>query len=1666
MTFRLGANDGNSMSGQTSSWFEVRFLNQPYTTAASTSGNANVMTYPGGNTAGTKINQFSINNGSSPVKIELWYNSSGLTMNYTSPATGGTVGLLNNTFVMYAGNVLVTPSATGSTMATAVTTSTGVPATSIGKIGFVTGTSQPSDFIIDGIYAADSAPSGMSIDSPSTVTAQAGYPFSYQIRTSGGAATSYGASDLPSYLSLNTTTGVISGTVPIGTVAGISPISLSAIGATTAYGSLTLTIVEAPPAVPSITSPLTASGFLTRAFTYQITTSTTTPPSTPASYAITGEVLLPAGLALNPTTGAITGTPNGSAGVTVVTYTATNARGTSADQTLTITIDPAPAFTWNNTSTVWNNANSWTNNAVPLNSATTDIATFGNLGSSATSVDVGSGRSIGGIVFNSGAYAYTWTGTEITVGGTYGITNNSTAIQTFSNKILNTGANPTWTSVLGGAMVFSGGIDLGTTAVSRTVTFAGAGNVTVSGVIANGGTATAGAVTVTGAGTKTFSGTNTYGGLTTVSDGTLILSGSNSSTGYTLSGFANDIFPVLKVSASNALSTSATLTGSTSGSKVGTVEFATSGNYTLNQYAGNNMNFSNSSGSVTTLTFTNATNMISPGGSGRTLANKSADLTITFNGEVDITGNATDSCTISAVGPVVISNRVFNSNTNYTRSLEKLETGNLTMHGVNSYNGTTTVSRGTLSIPLGGSLAGCGATLVQGGTSAANPASLNLAGAAGVVQVGQNGFVRGYTSGSTTTLGTITSLQVQGAGAVEVAVALDNTWTTGGTIDFAAGSKVSVTGTPVTGNIYTLMTANAAITGTTPTLVGATGWRLSVTGNSLYLEEAGIITIGSGVIETYSTANQITGSSPMTKRGAGTLILSAANDYTGGTILEAGTLQIENSSALGTGAVTFKSGTLKSTVDLDLARLNPNTSTVGTGNQLYQDTYGALALLKYTGNTTRIDGAVTLDVASLTTMTMLTLAGNSSADSLVTKIGAGTVKLMGGSTKLDSAGMVLNGNASSVLGGWRIQGGVVWFNPSSNNGAGNGPITLAGGNAKFSKLQNSNGTYTGYEVPSDLMVESDGVIQYDPSPLTLLGQNSLGFNNLNIGAKTLEVATATASTVVGQGLPRVNFKSGILTGAATFKNPANLDLGLQGISGTGGLTKTGEGTLYLSEQPNRAAAFAVLNGTVVPTTVESINVEYAGSGYTVAPEVTLEGGGGTGASATATIDSKGRVSSIAVTDAGSGYTSLPRVVISAPPTVATVNSYTGATAVEQGKLNLSGSYASSLTVKSGAALQLNWLAAAEARCSIDQISSGSGYSSSAETAYVKGLYLTKSVGGYTPGATLTLTIDAPRKTDGMTLVPGGEAATATATVNSAGVISALNIVTGGKGYAIPPKVTIPAPTVATVVATTTGSITFEPGAVLSLNIASPTSASYTLFTADDGITGTPELETPISGYTLTKSSDGKSLILDLIDTTKPLITLIGASSVNVDFGASYTDLGATVDDNKDATRSLNGVGSVNTSVPGTYTITFNAIDAAGNVADTVTRTVVVGAAPVTDGYALYISNNSLPAGTAFDAKVNGVTVGLAYAFGSSNGSPRSNGVTAVPVMSGNQLTYTFDVKDDSALTVTYQTSSDLVTWSAAQEVSAGSGSSPSGFLKKQAQATGLGKLFIRINVTR
>lgn len=79
------------------------------------------------------------------------------------------------------------------------------------------------------------------------------------------------------------------------------------------------------------------------------------------------------------------------------------------------------------------------------------------------------------------------------------------------------------------------------------------------------------------------------------------------------------------------------------------------------------------------------------------------------------------------------------------------------------------------------------------------------------------------------------------------------------------------------------------------------------------------------------------------------------------------------------------------------------------------------------------------------------------------------------------------------------------------------------------------------------------------------------------------------------------------------------------------------------------------------------------------------------------------------------------------------------------------------------------------------------------------------------------------------------------------------------------------------------------------------------------------------------------------DFTAPIITISGSSTVNHEQGTTYTDAGATASDNIDGdlTASISTTNNVNSSVAGTYTVTYNVSDAAGNTAITVTRTVIV-----------------------------------------------------------------------------------------------------------------------------
>jgi len=82
--------------------------------------------------------------------------------------------------------------------------------------------------------------------------------------------------------------------------------------------------------------------------------------------------------------------------------------------------------------------------------------------------------------------------------------------------------------------------------------------------------------------------------------------------------------------------------------------------------------------------------------------------------------------------------------------------------------------------------------------------------------------------------------------------------------------------------------------------------------------------------------------------------------------------------------------------------------------------------------------------------------------------------------------------------------------------------------------------------------------------------------------------------------------------------------------------------------------------------------------------------------------------------------------------------------------------------------------------------------------------------------------------------------------------------------------------------------------------------------------------------------------VNVVDSTAPVITLTGEATVTLEVGATYTDLGATATDNYDTSVTVTvGGDTVDTTTVGTYTVTYNASDAAGNNATEVTRTVNV-----------------------------------------------------------------------------------------------------------------------------
>lgn len=154
--------------------------------------------------------------------------------------------------------------------------------------------------------------------------------------TASNTPTTYSVIGLPSGLSFNSTSKVISGTPA---APGVTNVSIFAINGVGQGPTSTLVITVAAGSVPVVTSAATLTSEVNTELTYTIVAT-----NTPTSYAATG---LPAGVTI--ATNIISGTPT-TAGIYPVSITATNLFGTSGTLTLTMTVEsgfvpePTPNF--------------------------------------------------------------------------------------------------------------------------------------------------------------------------------------------------------------------------------------------------------------------------------------------------------------------------------------------------------------------------------------------------------------------------------------------------------------------------------------------------------------------------------------------------------------------------------------------------------------------------------------------------------------------------------------------------------------------------------------------------------------------------------------------------------------------------------------------------------------------------------------------------------------------------------------------------------------------------------------------------------------------------------------------------------------------------------------------------------------------------------------------------------------------------------------------------------------------------------------------------------------------------------------------------------------------------------------------------------------------------
>jgi len=853
-----------------------------------------------------------------------------------------------------------------------------------------------------------------------------------------------------------------------------------------------------------------------------------------------------------------------------VSYTDSNTDGGFNDVSLTYLGSTGSGFfTWSGAGadSNWSTNGNWTNGVAPsVSNANTQLIFSGSgTGSFLTPNNDTAGFQAGSITFLPGTGNFVVSGQLISL-GSGGITSTRAGLQTINNA-LSLSADQSWNIGNGSTVLVKGNISgFGTPVLTKT-----------------------------GSGTLILAGSTTLIGGLTISAGTLQL-GNGGTTG-TLPQF----MPItdngnLAFNFSRSVFQTTDFGSPISG--IGTVTQAGTGTVFL----GSNNTYSG--GTIITSGLIN----FGPGGLGTgpiTLNggglqwNTFLDFSSQFapigplGGTLDTNGNSLN----------------FGSPISGTGLLTKTGAGTLTLNiDSPNFSGGFTVLQGNLNFGFTPNSLGTGTITLNGGTLGfAGVTTANAGGLAGTGNVVLTNassqavslFVGGNNA-STTFSGTLS-----GFGSL--------TKTGSGTLTLAGDSTSASSSVSIGQGALLLATANAAagytlgLNGGTldfGTLTSATAGGLTGTG-SLTLandtNQAVAFTVGANNSSTTYTGI-LSGPGSLIKAGTGTFTFNSPSS-TGNITLNAGAIDLnQNANALGTGTLTIDGGT----VNFDnltaasagaLAGSGPLVLTNGSNQPVAFTVGGNGASTTYSGALSGLGGLVMNGSGTLT------LTGDSTGSLSVISITQGTVAL---ATPNAAAGYTLGANGGTLSFGSLLNaaaGGVQGSGTFTLTNANNQAVTFTvGGNntsTTFTGLLNGLGTLvkTGTGTLTFNSPSSTAPITLNAGTIDLGGNpNALGSGTFTINGGTLNfdnLSTAVIGALAG---------SGNLVLANSSHTNLNVVVGSNGasttysgkISGTGGLTMNGTGTLTLAGDSSGASSVIILQqGTV------ALGTPNAAAGYTL-----------------------------------------------------------------------------------------------------------------------------------------------------------------------------------------------------------------------------------------------------------------------------------------------------------------------------------------------------------------------------------------------------------------------------------------------------------------------------------